>query len=92
MSKLPGGGAMIQGEQVVSLCLSACPELAAAWEEECRTWDLNPEDGMELKTPDTPYPSLTPTLHGSVPYTLAVPAGQLRRRAHDLLPGDLRSD
>lgn len=63
MSTSVGDGSVIHHKQVVSLFLSACPELAPAWEEECRTWDLDPADGMELKTPDTPYPGPYPQLY-----------------------------
>ncbi len=54
---------MIQDKQVVSLCLSACPELAPAWEAACQMWDLNPADGMELKTATNPDPYSFPALY-----------------------------
>jgi hypothetical protein len=58
---------MIQRGQVVSLFLQACPELAPAWEQECREWDLNPADGMELQTAITVHPDPNPQLYLHLP-------------------------
>lgn len=61
---------MIEGRQVVSIFLAACPELAPPWEEGCRYWELDPATGMELKTASTPYPSPYPQLYTSLSWVV----------------------
>ncbi len=58
MSTSLDGSSEIHHEQFVSLCLSAYPEFAPAWEEACQMHDLDPADSMELKTATNldPYP------------------------------------
>lgn len=54
---------MIQRWQIVSLFLQTCPELTPAWELECRDWDLNPADGVDLNAATTAVLRPNPQLY-----------------------------
>ncbi len=74
---------MIRYEEVVSLFMAACPELAEPWLEQCIDGDLDPTDGRALDGKLVSHPLAQPQLYHYLAFNVLLPFVMQRYESGD---------